>query len=269
MIYIYKSMARKVFRRRPKRRFIKRKFGAKRRYIKRKRDSPTKVVTKTLGGFPDRFFCKLKTIGEFTPAASVSGYISWHSNSFGPNNAQNVNNTGYNSIYPSGLKFLLGASTDNPAVAPYGSYRIWGSVIKVRYTPTGAGPVALTCCLFPSYGPNDDAPSIGASTLSTIGEQPYVKVGRVNGNNTGRGLLMKHMISTRRMSGLKHKAAIEGNQGFVGIVGTPPLAANLTHWNFYIFGDSATNLTGRVEWELIQYIELFDRNCPYTSQPPV
>lgn len=256
----------KKYRRRRPKKLFKRKAGFKKKFRRHTSAMPSRLITKVIGGFPDRYFAKLRVTNSFNLPTSISAYVAFKGNSPSTVCGPNVNNGGWNSNVPSGLTYFLGNSTDNPSVAPYTYGRVWSSSIKFIFVPTsGTGPTAYRAFVFPAV--NDSANSIGASSLAIIAEQPMVRERFVNSNNTGRGLTIKHFASSRRMYGFKNKGAIEASTANYGFnYNSAP--AYPWYWNFYVFGDNSTNIAGTVFWEMTYYCEFFQRNLLFSSAAP-
>lgn len=248
--------------RRPKR-FTKRRTTHRRH----RRDAPTRTISKQIGGFPERYFCKFRYTGDNNmPATSTTAYFTWagdKTHTIGPS----VNGGSITTGAPPGIHYLYGSSTGS-ATAPYQSVRVWGSAIKIRYTPTSAGPTQLDCVLFPSLLPASDPTltAYGASSLQVVSGQPFAKTRTIVGGETNKPLFMKHMMNLRRIHGIKHKAAAEAL--FINSIDTENENGSTWYWNFHIFGDGGMNLTGRITYEIVIFCEFFNRTSLLTATVP-
>lgn len=228
---------------------------------------PTRIISKQLGGFPDRYFCRLKATGAFTPSAATSHYITWIGNSL-MKSGVSVNGGSITAANTAGAKYLLGLP-GAPASAPYAAYRIWGSSIKIKSSQATSTLTAqqLDYVLNPSLSaasePSDAG--YGTSTLSVTADQPFAKTKSMVVNNTGKPLFFKQFISLRRIFGIKYKAAIEGDNNFVAAT---LVEATPFYWNLHIYGDGSTNISPRVEFEIVYYVEFFERTNLLSTAAP-
>jgi len=254
----------------PKPKFAKKRRFRKPRRVKVKskarRDMPTRLICRQPGGFPDRYFARLKVVGQNTLVAAVNNYIAWNfatitqPNAFGPN----INNGGFQTNYPSGVSMLISNPGTAANVAPYSQYRVHGCTMTVKINPGSSGPQMITAVLVPS---TRSISSYGASTsYPQLAEQAHSVTRSVSGNQTNRPLYIKKFISSRRLLGIKHKAAYEALQSQWGGYNTQP-STGLYH-NLYLSGDGTTNLVGLFEWEAIVFVEFFNRNSDLSTAAP-
>lgn len=250
--------------RRTRRRF-KRKSMRRR---KARRDAPTRVVTKVLGGFPDRYFCRLKAVNAETQVSLISSTTFWsfYGNSIATGVGPSKQGGAYEANVPAGVQYLLGTATDEPAHAPYIFCRVWGSSIKISYTPTPDGPTVVTMVVFPALiAAKDISPSGSTTGFNVTGEQAYSKIRQGPGAQTSKPMIIKSFMSTRKIFGL-HKAAVEGNPNFYHFSTTNPPSP--WFWNLYIYGDGSTNLSGSLNYEITYYVEFFGRSNQLSSALP-
>lgn len=250
--------------RRTRRRF-KRKSMRRR---KARRDAPTRIVTRQMGGFPDRYFCRVKCANNETQVtATLAAYWSWIGNGVAVGAGPSKQGSSYENNYCAGVSYLLGNAGDKPALAPYILCRVWASSIKISYTPTSSGPATVSMVVFPGI---NDARNIGSGATSAAfgvtSEQAYAKTRSGPGNQTSKPMVIKSFMSTRKIYGY-HKAAIEGNPNFYHSYNTNP--NSLWFWNMYIYGDGTTTpLSGNVTFEIIYYCEFFARSNQFASAAP-
>lgn len=253
-----------------KRKFKRKSFrrkGTSRRFKRSKRKSfrslPSITKNRTLGGFPERYFTRLRVTGSGAFPAAAQQYLTFKGNSLGINSGPSVNGGAFSAGVASGMSFLICNPADNPLTAPYTLYRVWGSSIKLRFTNISTGPAAVDYFLFPSI---KSGINIGSSSINVIGEQPLVKSKSSVGNNTTKPIMFKRFMSVRKAFGFKYRSAVEGNGNFSGTYNTDPVAT--WFWNIYAFGDGATNITGRYEYEVTHYVEFYQRSNLIPSANP-
>lgn len=176
----------------------------------------------------------------------------------------NLNNGGFAANNPSGAKFLIGNSSSEPSLAPYQFVRVWASAIFFRFIPvTASGPAFYTISVIPG---NQPASSIGTESLGLVGEQAYSRNRFVGKSFTGSYIGIKHFMTTRKIFGIKNKAAIEGDENYSHNYNNFPVKA--WYWNVWINGDASTNMTGNVMCEVTYMCEFFTRQTLFSSTAP-
>jgi len=246
--------------------FTKRKAKrAKRMFRKKQKDFTTKVVTKVLGGFPERYFCKLRASGSGPLTVATSGYLAWRGNGIGNLSGPAVNGGTYASNYPSGLTYFIGNMADQPPVAPYYNYIVHASSLRVRLAPSDIGannPSIINVALLPM---NQDPRALGAQQWGIVSEQPRIKAKSISGNNTAHPLVIKNFRTTTRQLGFNLNYT--GNSNLLGGYNTSP--QDLWWWGLYVTGDGTNNLNASIEWEVTYYVEFLNRSSLFSTNAPV
>lgn len=239
----------RVFRRRaPKRKYVRRApYGRKRRFFKGKfsRKNASVVVSDPRNGAlsnSDRYFLKLKT----SVTTQLGGMAIDDTQSFLGN--------GFNGgTYP-GSQALSSL---------YGSYRIWGSGMKIRFVNTTNGGARLT--IVPSVDPNFVANTYTADQVSRMAYSRECFTGAPGGMDKS---VTKQFMKTCKMWGQpKDVVSKDPNYGALTTVNTSAgswaVPAKLWYWNVVSSSlDQTTNVTGSLIVDITYYVELFDRRNP-------
>lgn len=272
---------RRIIRRRPVRPVAKRKGGFRFRKTGAVGTRSSVIIKNpSWRGFPDRYFTPLVTQSSvvFSPGFSNT-FNSWKGHSVlnvGPSQSGGA----YNASFPSALTYFLRSNQGNyTSGAPYTDFRVWGSKIEVRYTPTQfvttiqptTGAPAnfqqaelqsmVRLILYPAqYGSNVTDQLNNALTHS---EQPYVKIMDVPATTTSSTRVMRHNMSLRKILGYKYKSTVESLTP--GNYNVDP--GGLWYWNFLIFADGTGSYAGVINVKLTHYCEFFTRNTFSSATP--
>lgn len=241
MVWRRRFKRRRTFKKRFRRRF----GGSFRRRYRRRGYRPTTQIIRRPSAFADRLFCKLRYVDRLD-INSDPGPTNWviRGNSlFDPDQT-------FVGHQPRGYDTYAGASGGS---APYGSYRVWGSKIRVTTCLHENNRLWVTAVL-----PSTVAGGTLSANTMQIAETPYLKYRYISSlqGGTSKGTV-KHYMSTAKVWG-QSKAAVKAESDFTSVYNSSPVKT--WYWNILMDSPDDTNTNFDVIVEVTYYCEFFDRN---------
>lgn len=232
------------------------------RRAKARRDNAYSLtVRRPMGGFPDVYFAKHKAAATTALSAATTSYVAWNWNNPVTQIGPSINGGSLAVNVPAGIPYLLGSTsgaTGSFSNGPYLQARVNAAMITCRYIPTATGPSTISMALVPS-----DNAITSNWTFARAAEQPYASSITSPGNQTTRPITLKKFQTVRKQLGYKYKSSVEANPNLQ--ISNASTASAQVYFNLMIEGDGTTNLTGQLEWEIVVFMEYWNRNAQYLN----